>query len=325
MTRPRAPHPVSTLGRMISRIRPRALVLAYHRIADVIDDPFGQTVSPYRFERQLQLLRTHFDVVSLPTLLELLSSRRLRHGTVAVTFDDGYGDALTTAHPVAFRLEIPITIFVTAEPIFSGTRFWWDELAASVLTPDPPSPSLTLELAEGERLFRMATSDERWSAFRQLHALLKRTPARVRRDAVDSVARWAGSEACALQPGEPLSVEQLRRLADSPGVTIGSHTLTHPSLASLPPAEQEHELNRGKQLLEGVVDQTIDLLAYPFGKHDDVSSETHALAAHAGFRAAFMSVPFAVTASAPVLALPRLTAHELNDDAFLAQLHAVLR
>lgn len=233
------------------RLRPRAVVLLYHRVAETADDPHRQAVPPALFERHLELLRREYTVEPLEALA---GGFPRKDRTVAVTFDDGYADNLTAAYPVAARLGVPMTVFVTVQPVLDGRPFPWDS--------------------------------------REEH-------------------------------GRPLTVEELRRLAELPGVTIGAHTMTHPRLASLPAGEQRHELAASKQRLEELTGRPVTLFAYPFGKPDDLGPETAHLAAEAGYRAAFLSQAGRIVPSSPPFRLPRLSVHDWPADVLARKLEEI--
>ena len=256
--------------KLLHRLWPRALVLVYHRVAETRDDPYGQAVRPETFARHLELLAREHPIVPLRDLVE----RRYRDGAVAITFDDGYADNLTEALPIAAK--VPITVFVTVEPVLDGSRFWWDEIAGI-------EPGLRAKL----------------------HTRLKGLPGRERRGRIATLA-WKDDA----DRGRPLTLDELRDLASRPGVEIGAHTLSHPSLALLPAVEQERELAVAKARLEELLGRPVTLLAYPFGKPGDVSEETERLARRAGYRAAFTTVPRRLVPTSPLFALPRLTVHE---------------
>lgn len=216
-----------------------------------------------------------------------LVERRYEDGAVAITFDDGYADNLTEALPIAATL--PVTVFVTVEALGNG-RFWWDEIAG--LKPDLRA---------------------------RLHARLKGLPGRERRGCLATLARKDGSDR-----GRPLTLDELRDLASRPGVEIGAHTLSHPSLARLPAVEQERELAGGRARLEELLGRPVTLLAYPFGKPGDVSEATESLARRAGYRAAFTTVPRRLVPSSPRFALPRLTVHEWPAEALAKRVRECL-
>lgn len=81
-----------------------------------------------------------------------------------------------------------------------------------------------------------------------------------------------------------LTGEDLQVLAAHPLITIGSHTLTHRHLTKLSPDEVRHELVVSKQILEETINQTVDLLAYPYG---DCNSEIERLSEDCGYLAAW--------------------------------------
>ena len=256
--------------KLLRKIRPRAVVLCYHRVAETGDDPYGQAVRPGTFARHLERLAREHPIRPAGELI----GRCFEDGTVAITFDDGYADNLHQALPIAEK--IPVTVFVTVEPILEGGRFWWDEIAG-----------IAPHLRE------------------RLHARLKGLPGRERQGRLRFLA-WKDES----DRGRPLTLDELRDLASRPGVEIGAHTLSHPSLALLPAAEQERELAESRSRLEELLGRPVTLLAYPFGKPGDVSEETEVLARRAGYRAAFTTVPRRMVPSSPLFALPRLTVHE---------------
>jgi peptidoglycan/xylan/chitin deacetylase (PgdA/CDA1 family) len=296
----------------------------YHRVAETSFDPYKLSVSPTTFERHLQLLQRHFRVKSLDTLLEQLPGGKYGDGTVAITFDDGYADNLTNAQPIAARLGIPMTVFVTVQPAIDGELFWWDQLAAFVLHPQASFTSTTISL-DDQHTFSLGTEAERRAAHQELHSLLKRMRISERERALESLRSCVAMSGDESDFGRPMSVAELRELAELPGITIGAHTMGHPVLGVLSTADQTHELVESKRRLEGLLGRPVTLTAYPFGQEADVSEDTYRLAMYAGYRAGFSTIPGAVTPTARFHALPRLIVHDWPDDVFLRQVRAFLR
>lgn len=94
------------------RPRHEARILYYHRIDD---EPHRSCVTPQAFDEQMRLLRADgYRLVSLEDITTALENGvEFGPRTVAVTFDDGFGDNYARAFPILTRLEIPATIFVT--------------------------------------------------------------------------------------------------------------------------------------------------------------------------------------------------------------------
>jgi len=75
--------------------------------------------------------------------------------------------------------------------------------------------------------------------------------------------------------------EQLREMAGN-GMSIQSHTMTHPFLSDLPPQEIRRELRESKSILEQQLGKAIDYLALPGGR---CSSTVKSIAMEVGYRA----------------------------------------
>jgi peptidoglycan/xylan/chitin deacetylase (PgdA/CDA1 family) len=280
----------------VRTLRPRALVLAYHRVARVSFDPFRLAVSPERFEAHLAVLRRRFTIVSLPELVAGLRGGRYRDGSVAITFDDGYEDNASAAYPIAARMGAPMTVFATVDPMLSGSRFWWDDLA-----------------------LRTETEEER-SAF---HRDLKALPADARRRRLDQLP--VRQREALGDVGRPMTTDELREFAGRPGVTIGAHTMTHPSLGCMPASVQAEEWTRSRQALEAMLARPVSLAAYPFGRGDDVTDLSRQAARGAAYAAAFTTVHEVITPGKPLHALPRLTVYDWPEAEFSKRVDALFR
>jgi peptidoglycan/xylan/chitin deacetylase (PgdA/CDA1 family) len=295
-------------------------VLVYHRVASPVEDAYRLSVSGHTFERQLRIARGIGRVVDADALVTRLGAGASTSGLIAVTFDDGYEDNLSTAAGIAHQLEVPLTIFIAVRAVLHGSRFWWDELAGAILGAAlPAAPPLVI----GGVPLRLATREERQESLDAMHRVLRRAGARDRarllREILDRLPPLR-----LIDTGRPMTDEELRRLARLPGVTIGAHTMTHPSLGALPPADQLDEIASSREALETLLGIPIRLLAYPFGKTADVSAPTRDAARAAGFHGAFTTEPDAVRPDTDVLAIPRLTVHEWPDDEFAARLERLM-
>jgi peptidoglycan/xylan/chitin deacetylase (PgdA/CDA1 family) len=289
---------------------PRACVLAYHRVAAPQYDPFGQCVTPANFADHLRALRQDYTVMALDELVERLPRGAYPDGTVAVTFDDGYVDNYTTAYPLAAQFEIPLTIFVTVCPVVEGKPFWWDQLAASVLT--VPGESLSLSIRGEHHAFTHHTPAERSTSTLVIQRLLLPLNKEERVFVLAQVAERGGDSQGQemLDGARPLTVAELQQLAKLPNVQIGAHTMNHPRLSNLSEGEQRAELQQSRLHLMELTGQAISLISYPFGKATDISSTTAAIAAAEGYGAAFMTTPRPLLPEVALYTLPRLTVHD---------------
>jgi peptidoglycan/xylan/chitin deacetylase (PgdA/CDA1 family) len=123
------PEEVASTGRDVWGIRGNRpgsvppMALMYHSVAPYEQDPYGITVSPARFERQMGWLRRRgLRGVSMSTLLDAWRAGRSR-GLVGLTFDDGYADFLEYAVPVLAQYGFGATTFPVAG-LLGGNNDW---------------------------------------------------------------------------------------------------------------------------------------------------------------------------------------------------------
>ena len=289
------------LGRGSLRARPGRRVMGYHGLDRRGGSGFNARFLGLRdFERQVAWLREHAQVVSVADLAAgRCDPARL---AVALTFDDGYASVLDLALPVLERWGVPAACYVTAVRATGQDLLWTDALDLQSHLHRAP-----VEVA-GER-FRRDWRGEYRSARDG-----ERLKGRCRR------AGWG--YLCAMRAAFPdesrlrarpelepywrlLDVDQLRRLARSPLVTIGSHGLRHLSLGHQPPEVVRHELAASKAWLEQVLEREVDQLAFPDGSFD---AGTAAAARSLGYRLLLAGDELPPGTEAPDV-LARLTAN----------------
>jgi len=95
---------------------------------------------------------------------------------------------------------------------------------------------------------------------------------------------WVHSDRHPFWHEKVMTPERIRELAGLPGVTLGSHTVSHPRLTRLSPAEAERELKDSKRALEDLTGRPVDLLSFP---HGDRNAQLVEIACVAGYRRLF--------------------------------------
>lgn len=329
-------------GRTRSRAA-RALVLTYHRVVEVNTDPQLLCVTPSHFSEQLSVLRQHYRVVPLQTLVRRLRSGKEVDGMVALTFDDGYFDNLEIAKPLLERHEIPSTVFIASKYIDAKHGFWWDELESLLLGAEPIPQRLRLNV-HGRRyewdfgkdclIEAQQTGDhQQWQVtaggsptrrhivYQSLHTLLYDLPPDERNAVLDKLRQWAGRRSGARATHRTLTAEELRVLAASDLIEIGAHTATHPALSMLSKPAQESEILGGKQQLEELIGRPATNFAYPYGSLTSFDDRSVAVVKAAGFESAVTTFANSIKPDANPYALPRVLVRDCDGDQF----HQLLR
>jgi peptidoglycan/xylan/chitin deacetylase (PgdA/CDA1 family) len=83
--------------RLMSSYVSSALVLLYHRVADLQSDPQLLSVTPKHFAEHLEILGSKAQPLALEQLANTVIQGRIPNRGVVVTFDDGYSDNLRFA------------------------------------------------------------------------------------------------------------------------------------------------------------------------------------------------------------------------------------
>jgi peptidoglycan/xylan/chitin deacetylase (PgdA/CDA1 family) len=185
---------------------PQVIVLMYHAVDN---SGWKLSVTPEMFERQMRYLAWKGWAMPLADIVSYAKGeKKFPAHAVAVTFDDGYRDLLTTVLPILEQYHIQATVFIPSD--------------MSARTSPDNKPRLT----EGE----------------------------------------------------------LRILAQSPFITIGSHAKTHRKFTELALEEMKNEAEKSADMLARVTGTRPRFFAYPYGARS-VSAERAVEAV--GYEAAF--------------------------------------
>lgn len=272
--------------RLSTSVLPGVAVLCYHGIRPSDDSiRFSDLhVTKATFERHCHLIADTCNPISLADF------REARHGgrvlpprSVIVTFDDGYRGVLDHGLPILERYGIPAAVFVSAAPVLSGQHFWFDALCR--------------RQGEAAVVKARALPYEKWRAL------------------VNSIE----TAAVATESHRPLTSAELERLADSPLIEIGAHTMTHPTLALAPIEEQQHEVAGCRAALERVLERPVNAFAYPYGNpFADYSPDTVSVVRQARYDLAFTTGPSFATPECDPLQIPRFMMLDTVGDVELA-------
>lgn len=311
----------------------------YHRVARPAADIWKIAVDPLNFEQQIQFLRKKTTVLSVPELVEAVRNKKVKSNTVAITFDDGYADNFLVAKPILDQYAVPATFFVASQTIGTAAEFWWDELENILLfTPQLPATfSLTIagkllvvsleqeaSLSDSlrQQLQRWDACDDpapsrRASLFLAVWQQLRSLPYAEQQQQLQAIRMWAGLLPSQRPDYRAMSMDELRILAGSGLHTIGLHTHTHPALAFHAAEVQQQEIRRNKAFLEKETGRQTDILAYPYGNHNQ---ETIAVAAELKLQACFTTEAKLVSHDADKFRLGRFQVLNSPSPSFAQQL-----
>ncbi|MFA6216864.1 MAG: polysaccharide deacetylase family protein [Candidatus Omnitrophota bacterium] len=105
-------------------------ILMYHSVKQKVPPGNRLTVSSGTFERQMEFLkRNRYAVVPLEEAVRLVKDKQAPPArTVAITFDDGYGDNYTEAFPILKKYNLLATIFIIVNEIGQPGMLTWEQI-----------------------------------------------------------------------------------------------------------------------------------------------------------------------------------------------------
>jgi peptidoglycan/xylan/chitin deacetylase (PgdA/CDA1 family) len=273
------------LAKRRARLGGQIIVLTLHRVLD--DSEFerssslrGIRVRARTFERFADWVSRHFEVVESDDAPAGEASTRVR---MVLTFDDGWVDTYTRAHPILARHGLPFTVFVCSGLAGQAGPFW------------------------PERVCRLLRAGGRQNEEQeQIIEKLKRLPEDHRRGLLDKLEATSTAVEEVDELDRLMTWDQVRWLQGS-GVTIGSHTITHPILTGISARNAFDELAGSRRQIERALDTRCRAVAYPNG---NVTPEIRDTAADAGYAYGFIAKAGYWNARTDPLRIPRVNVWE---------------
>lgn len=278
---------VFSITRALSSRMPR--ILMYHNFS-ARHETGPNALNVEGIQRQLTYLREHFQVVTLLELAErLTSSRKLDRHMVALTIDDGRRSCYEFFFPLLKEFAMPATFFVVSSFIRGEDWIWTDKVVW--LSEQPKAPH-ELEADKIEGVFRS----------------LNRMRPEKRNAWIAATAASLGVSCPQAAPAKfaPCSWSELREMADSGLMEIGSHTVSHPILSTLTDEESLDELTLSRTQIEQGMGRAVKSFCYPNGMPGDYRPSQVRQVEQAGYACSVIAEFGMVTQASDRYRLPRI-------------------
>ena len=236
-----------TLARLVPKDAPGLLVFVFHCVFASESEAESGIVDPHERATTAGLARliSHFRGHGY----RFVSSREIDAGLPAggryahLTFDDGFANNLHLVDLLQ-REEAHATVFPSINHLREGKAFWWNVVYRERHRRGQ-GRSITAEYAQLRRIGAAEVDRHLLAEF--------------------------GTQA--LKPtgdvDRPLTVPELRRLASSPWIEIGNHTLDHTVLTHCTLEEAAAQIGGAQRWLQDLLGEAPTVIAYPNGDVDD--------------------------------------------------------
>lgn len=237
---------------MMARRQACARILMYHGVT---------TGGASALASQLRYLARNFKIVSIAAMVDRLAQHGVAPANeIVLTFDDGLRNNLSVVYPLLRELQVPATLFVCPDLISSGRWLWNHEARCRLQSLEPEA----LSAVRSKLLAANVSVDGIVEWIKTLKPAQRRWAQEMIRQATsDFRATPAQSEAY-----DMMTWEELTSL-DPALITVGSHTLSHPILTTLPAEELDRELRESRRVLEQKLNREIPFFCYPNGSYDE--------------------------------------------------------
>jgi len=267
----------------------KARILMYHNFSGPGGTESG-ALNTEATRAQFDYLRRHYRVVPLLQIAEQLASGKgLDSHTVALTIDDGRRDFYQFMFPLLKEFKFPATFFVVSSFIRGEDWIWTDKVLWLSEQSNPPASLIPGKLDD---------------FFRSLNQIRPEA----RNAQIQSLAASAGITIPEKAPAKyaPCLWSELREMADSGFVDIGSHTVTHPILSSITDEESWQELTGSRRQIEEGMGRKASSFCFPNGMPGDFRPTQVQQIADAGYACSVVASFGLVDNGADPFRLPRL-------------------
>ncbi len=204
------------------------------------------------FENQLLYMKAHGHTFLHFSDLSKPETKKLSKPTI-IYFDDGFKDVLENALPILQKHSIPATVFVTTG-LVEGTHMLWTLGLRYVLQ----KQNISTQDIE-KKILEMKKMPHLTSLSPDLTPGPSPRIGEGKNAALDVFLSWS----------------DVAFLAQN-NIEIGSHSISHPKLTELSPAELTHELVESKRILEQKTSMPMTALSYPYGRHNAIVEQAAA-------------------------------------------------
>lgn len=309
--------------------------VTFHNVVGITLDEFDRALwrdHKNPFKRNMEWLKSHYDIVPLPVALAELAAGRSGERLLCITFDDGYAGVYTHALPVLRDLGLVASVFILTRqgaPIPPRTLLHFERLELAFRLTSQSALDCSLSpgllklgpydsLDESNETLALTTQRERVTALKRIKRWLKHASEPDRKAHTERLFEVLGVTQVQLENAargsaryEKLSLTQIQTLR-AEGWTIGGHSQTHRTLSCLTAEELAEELNGNAADLKLSLGLHAPVFAYPYGGELHAGQREADAARNAGFSCALTMEPGENDPQTDLFKLKRMTMADLQ-------------
>jgi peptidoglycan/xylan/chitin deacetylase (PgdA/CDA1 family) len=204
-------------------------VLNFHRITLGKDDFWGG-IRPKNFERLLEFLCRHFEIITVSDLSADSREKKRTKPAIVLSFDDGYKDFLDCALPLLRKFGVRANLNIIGKVVMKGEKLWNVELYDFL----EHAPSKLIHQIALPGFAESLKSDSRLECARyglKLSLFLRALKPDARSVMIEHYLKPL-FDSIEFSQTEMLSIDELKKI--QPFVEMGCHSYCHESMAPMP-------------------------------------------------------------------------------------------
>jgi len=272
------------LFRLYNNIAGKKLtILTFHRVTNNDNGPQIKglptiSIAIDNFRSLLQFLKKYYNIISVQDYLQSVKNGiKFSNNCLILSFDDGYKEVLANALPVLNEFEAPSILFVPTmvlDAVADTGLFWWDVLYLLLSNnnnikfkqKNNVDTSIKQFLQRMEEISSETPNDKDVAIYGFIESLQK-APKNIRLAIVRYILHtYQSLQQNLVQLPRAMLSDGIETLYEA-GVEIGSHTVSHRFLSTLPDAEVMIEITESKKKLENFLNNEVSCFSYPGGKY----------------------------------------------------------
>jgi peptidoglycan/xylan/chitin deacetylase (PgdA/CDA1 family) len=213
------------------------------------------------FEKRLAHVLRRFQVISLSEAVQhVVEGKHFAKRCAVITVDDGYRECHSVLLPMFLRYHVPATLFITTGVIETGKTFWFDRLGDAFFA----TCSQVIEddqLGVSENIDRI---HDKIRAFRKVLLRLSKLEDAERERLVEEICAILNGTG-GMQERLYLTWKEIKNMAQSPMLTIGTHSTNHSNLSKAGLECAKGEIEGSAASIERHTGIAVRFVAYPGG------------------------------------------------------------
>jgi peptidoglycan/xylan/chitin deacetylase (PgdA/CDA1 family) len=293
--------------------RNKALILMYHGFTDKTNYNGFENIENIhldinKFEEQIKYLTSHYNVISIETLLDCFQEKKpFPPCSVVITIDDGYESNYKLAFEILKKYNCPAIIFLTTDFINESKILWTDRLA--IVIKKLPSKEFVFHNNGDTINEKVENLKEKIGLYKKLKKILKNVDQIKRDSIIEQIIEQYSVKVEYSDFSEmnlPLNWQQIREMDQSNLITFGGHTCSHFILGKLSGELARKEVIISKKIIEEKTAKECRVFCYPNGQPGDYNETTKRILNESGYICGLTTVQNFVTEKSDIFELERV-------------------